>query len=111
MFSKRKPLVSQKLRKSAQGQECQVRIPGVCSFDSATVVLAHVDDASVTGKGIGLKGDDMLSAHCCYQCHEWLGGGYSAHDVARETRDLYHYQAMARTLLWWRENGYISIAK
>lgn len=86
-------------------------IPGVCSYDPATVVLAHVDDASVTGKGIGLKGDDMLSAHCCFRCHDWLGGGYATLNVAREIRDLYHYRAMARTLLWWRENGYILITK
>lgn len=111
MYQKHKPLHSQKLRNSAKGQECQAIIPSVCSYDPATVVLAHVDDASVTGKGISLKGDDMLAAMCCFQCHDWLGGGYANRDVPRVIRDLYHYQAMARTLLWWRENGYIFVAK
>jgi phage terminase large subunit len=107
---KHKNIVSEKLRRSANGEICKVMIPGICSHNPETVVLAHIDDAPVTEKGLGIKGHDILAAHCCYQCHEWLGGGYANHGVSRETRDLYHYRAMARTLVWWAHNGFIKIS-
>lgn len=41
-----------KITESARDQECQVRIPEVCSGDSSTVVWAHAIGLSA-GKGIG----------------------------------------------------------
>ncbi len=35
-------VVSKKVRDSARGQDCTVRIPGTCNFDPATTVLAHL---------------------------------------------------------------------
>lgn len=58
-----------KITDSANGEECQVRIPFVCSGDSRTVVWAHaIGEAS--GKGIGMKSPDILGAYACQQCHD-----------------------------------------
>jgi len=48
------------VRNSARGKQCEVRIPGVCSFDPSTVVLAHMN-----GGGVGYKVIDIHGAYCC----------------------------------------------
>lgn len=80
-----------KLRKSARGRECQVRVPLVCNHDNSTVVLAHLN-----GAGMGRKQEDIFAAYCCSACHSWLDGGY-VKDSTRDQRDLYHLQGMVRT--------------
>ena len=57
-----------KLRKSAQGRPCMVRIPYICNGDPATTVLAHYRLAGCNG--MGLKPDDALGAWCCSACHD-----------------------------------------
>ena len=61
-----------KLRKSARGRECTVRIYGVCNHDPATTVLAHIN-----GAGMGMKHNDLHGAFSCSSCHAWLDGGYA----------------------------------
>lgn len=46
------------LRKEAKGRECQVRLPGVCNFNSETTVLAHYRMAGLNG--VGMKPDDIF---------------------------------------------------
>jgi len=54
-----------KYTKSAKGQECQVRIPGICNHNSETVVFAHIN-----GGGMGMKQPDCEGAYCCSACHD-----------------------------------------
>ena len=54
------------LRDYARGQECQVRLPGICNFDPATTVLAHVRQNT----GLGQKAPDLLGAWACSNCHQ-----------------------------------------
>ena len=56
------------LRKLAKGRECQIRIPGVCNFNSETTVLAHFRLIGVSG--LGLKPPDLLGAWSCSDCHD-----------------------------------------
>lgn len=58
-----------KIRKSARGKDCQIRIPGYCRFDRDTVVAAHLN-----GYGIGGKHSDLFTARCCSICHDILDG-------------------------------------
>jgi len=58
-----------KITESALDQECQVRIPEVCSGDSSTVVWAHAIGLA-SGKGIGMKSPDILGAYACQACHD-----------------------------------------
>lgn len=62
---------SQKLRASANGQDCTVRLPGICNFDPATTVLAHIPCGQ---KGMGMKGFDTVAVFACSACHDVIDG-------------------------------------
>jgi hypothetical protein len=59
---------SKKIRESARGKPCQMRIEG-CMPDNETVVLAHLN-----GAGIGLKAIDIHGAYLCLSCHDIYDG-------------------------------------
>lgn len=89
-----------KLRESARGQMCLVRIPGICNHDPETVVLAHLN-----GGGMGMKHNDLFGAFCCEKCHS---------EYDRRTRlkeksyvDLCFFQGMQRTQQYWLDNGLV----
>lgn len=58
-----------KIRKSARGQNCQVRIPNVCNFNPETVIHAHM-----SGGGMGKKVNDIFGSRCCSNCHDVVDG-------------------------------------
>lgn len=58
-----------KITESARNQDCQVRIPNVCSGDSNTVVWAHAIGLA-SGRGMGLKANDLAGAYACQACHD-----------------------------------------
>lgn len=62
-------VVSQKYRDAARGQDCTLRLPGVCNFQPETVVLAHVPCGM---RGTGMKGPDMIAVDACSACHDAL---------------------------------------
>lgn len=89
-----------KLTESAKGQECQVRIPGVCNRNPETVVLAHLN-----GAGMGRKAHDIHGAYACSACHD---------EIDRRTRrvdtdyaKLCHLEGVIRTQLLMLEAGLI----
>lgn len=61
------------IRRSARGQECTIRIPGVCNFDPATTVLCH-SNSLADGKGMGIKASDEHAAYGCGACHDVVDG-------------------------------------
>lgn len=62
--------MSSKIRDSAKGQPCQLRVPNICSHDRETVVHCHVRLAAAGG--IGLKPNDLIGLRACRTCHDWL---------------------------------------
>ena len=60
------------LRKFAQGQECTMRLPGICNHNSETVVLCHLRVANIAG--FGQKPPDLCAVHACSSCHDALDG-------------------------------------
>ena len=90
------------LTKSARGKECQVRIPGVCNFDSETVVLAHLN-----GAGMGLKHADIHGAYACSECHRVLVGGNKG--FTKQMILLFHLEGMVRTQKIMLSEGLIRI--
>ena len=54
-----------KIRASARGRECQIRIPGVCNSNPETTVLCHLG-----GGGMGAKRSDLHGAYGCSSCHD-----------------------------------------
>lgn len=59
-------------RAMARDQDCQLRVPGVCTFDRSTVVLAH---SNWHDKGAARKASDYIGVWACYGCHAWLDQG------------------------------------
>ena len=92
-----------KIRQSARGQDCLVRVPGICNGNPETVVLAHIN-----GGGVGMKAHDIHGAYCCSDCHTFLDGGY-VKTVTREYRDLLHLEGVVRTQLKLIESGFIVV--
>jgi hypothetical protein len=52
-----------KITKSARGEDCTLRIPGVCNFDPETTVFAH------TGSGTAKRNHDK-GCYACSDCHD-----------------------------------------
>jgi hypothetical protein len=84
------------LRKAARGQQCMVRLDGVCNHDSATVVLGHVRMQGVSG--MGMKAPDPLGTWICHACHsaadslQWNGQKFE-----REYVELAFLRGVIRT--------------
>lgn len=55
------------------GQDCTMRIPGVCNWDPETTVLCH-SNRLADGKGMGLKAPDTEACFGCSACHDLLDG-------------------------------------
>ncbi|MGK0524555.1 MAG: hypothetical protein ACI92N_002194 [Pseudomonadales bacterium] len=94
-----------KIRESAKGEPCLVRIPGVCNGNPATTVLAHLN-----GAGVGCKHADHKAAYACSACHSWLDGGYVQSGYGRTTRDLWHLESVIRTQDRLIEKGCIQVS-
>ena len=57
-----------KITEFARGQECLLRLPGVCRGGTDSTVWAH-SNRYADGKGLGKKADDRNGAPACYWCH------------------------------------------
>lgn len=53
---------------SAQGMDCQIRLPGICRGGTETTVWAH-SNRYADGKGRSIKAHDHNGAYACYWCH------------------------------------------
>ncbi len=65
--------VRQAIRDSARGEECLVRIPGICTYDPEKTIWSHArwPDA---GKGGATKAIDVAGAFCCTACDSVFDG-------------------------------------
>ena len=95
-------IVSKKLRDSARGQSCTLRLPG-CGFDDGTVVLAHLPCGQ---KGMGMKGPDMIAVFACSACHDRLDARTSAAPAVTGADML---RALAETQLIWLRDGLLTV--
>jgi hypothetical protein len=95
-------VVSQKLRDSAKGKDCTLRIVGACNFDPATTVLAHLPCGQ---KGMGMKGFDIIAVYACSACHDRLDFRVKGDDI--DARDL--LRALAETQADWIQSGLMTI--
>lgn len=80
------------ITRSAKGERCLVRIPGVCRDDRETTVFAHLN-----GAGLGIKHCDALGAYACFWCHQVLDGQVPS-EHPRAVLLLWHLQGIARTI-------------
>lgn len=57
---------SSKITLSANGQDCTLRLPGICNFNPETTVFAHIG----TIRGMGIKCSDIMGVYGCSSCHD-----------------------------------------
>jgi len=103
--AKAKASKNSKIRKSANGQGCLVRLPGVCNHNNETTVAAHIRAPGVAG--MGQKPSDILTVRACSSCHD---------EIDRRTRFLEAdfvkiatHEAHCRTLIEYINEGLIKI--
>jgi hypothetical protein len=93
-------LISKKLRDSARGQQCTLRLDG-CLYSPETVVLCHVPGTGM--KGTGMKTIDVCAVFGCDNCHSIIDGRkrgeWSYKDIVR---------ALAETWVIWLDLGLIT---
>jgi len=92
-----------KLRKSARGKECQVRLPGYCNFNQETTILAHIN-----GAGMGMKASDIHGAYCCSSCHDVVDSRVHSRFSKGEVK-LAFYEGIIRTQKIMLEEGLIKL--
>lgn len=91
-----------KLRASARGQDCMVRIPGTCNFDPDTTVLAHF---RMAGDGAGRKPNDTRASFACSACHDAIDSRMAVEGMNRGEVRLAHAEGVFRTQDWWIKTG------
>ena len=96
-----------KIRKSAEGMACQVRLP-VCNHDPATVVLCHY---RMPGDGMGRKPSDTRAAYACHACHNEIDMRTWSSGKNRLEIKLAFAEGVFRTQDIMLENGLIEVKK
>lgn len=92
-----------KITQSARGEDCTVRIPGVCNFNPETTVFAHINGIRF-GHGTGIK--TKLGAYCCSSCHDMLDGRTQRLICfSMDELKLMHYEGVMETLIKLEEKG------
>ena len=84
------PLVSTRMRRSAAGQTCTLRLP-CCNGRMDTTVLAHLRAFGVAG--MGQKPPDWCAVYACSTCHDALDRRNGA------TAGLWGYEDVLRALI------------
>lgn len=91
-----------KIRKSAQGKECLVRLEGVCNYDPETTVCAHISRKGLSG--MGQKTIDLCSVRACSNCHDVIDGR-SPSEMCGSKLDSRILDAICRTLIEYQKEG------
>ena len=103
-----------KLRESARGEVCTMRIVGACRYTPDTVVLAHAN-GSAAGKGIGAKSVDVLGAFACMACHDLYDRRRTRNDqgqvIERWQVELAFHEGHQRTVIRWIERGLLVLER
>lgn len=63
----------QRIRDSARGEECTVRIIGACTFNPEHTIWSHAP-LQAAGKGKSIKAVDLAGAYCCTSCDAVIDG-------------------------------------
>jgi len=98
-----------KITQSAKGEDCQVRLHGVCNFNSETVVWAHANGLAA-GKGMGMKSPDALGSYACSACHDVIDGRVHPRHLERHEIQLAFHEGHQRSFIKLLEKGLVKCA-
>lgn len=95
----------QRIRDSARGEACTVRIIGACTGDTDHTIWSHAP-LGAAGKGGGLKALDLCGAYCCTACDAVIDGQRPLPEGAtRESVLLDWMMGHMRSLVRLRQKG------
>jgi hypothetical protein len=97
-----------KITKSARGEACTVRIPGICNFNPQTTIFAHINGIRF-GHGTGHKVEDLHGAYCCNSCHDVIDARVKTGLHSREAIKLMHYEGVLETQGKLVEKGLVRV--
>ena len=95
----------QRIRDSANGEACTVRIVGACTHDPAHTIWSHAP-LQAAGKGRSIKAIDLAGAYCCTACDAVVDG--QRHMPPGATRDsvmLDWFMGHMRSLVILKQKG------
>ena len=85
---------SKKIRDSARGEECTLKIPGACNYSPETTVLCHF---TLHNGGSAKLNGDLSAGYGCSSCHDVLDGR-KVYDWMSGDKEFYMRRSMVRTL-------------
>lgn len=103
-MQKKNPVKSNKLRKSARGQDCTLSIPDVCNYNPETVVLCHFPSEIAASKST-----DMSSGFGCSACHDVIDGRVP-YDFEPGDKEYFMRRSQNRTHNVWLSMGLLKVA-
>lgn len=92
------------LRNLARDKPCQVRLPGICTDNRETTVLAHFRMIGISGMSI--KSPDLIAAWACSACHDAIDRRTHT-DLDRDYVRLAHLEGVVRTQALLLDDGVI----
>jgi hypothetical protein len=95
-----------KITASANGEDCQVRLPGVCTFDPAKTIWSHARHGAA-GKGKGIKAIDVAGAYACTACDAAYDQLIGVPHMTRSEVDLDWFHGHLRSLVILKQKGLI----
>lgn len=103
---KSKPIRSKALRDSARGESCTLRLPGICTHDSETVVLCHLRDLAPSG--MGTKPSDLHAVYACHACHDVIDGRRKV-DMTPYEIGFEEGRALCETIMRFADKGLLTV--
>lgn len=97
-----------KIRESARGETCQVRLVGVCTGNPEKTIWSHAR-WGCAGRGKGIKAPDIAGAYCCTDCDAVYDGqrAFKAPYTCRVEIDRDWSMGHFRSLLMLIEKGLV----
>lgn len=89
---------SKKLKNSARGQDCTLRLIGTCNSNPETTVLAHIGRS----RGMGIKCDDSFAVFACSSCHSKIDRD------SKESNASDLIRALEETQSYWFNEGLLN---
>lgn len=98
-------IASAKYLAGSRGQNCTLRIPGVCNNIAETTVPAHIRDRH---KATGTKASDISVANACSNCHAKFDGQLGE-PLSNEDWLFYALRGLQETLEQRHEAGLLIV--
>jgi hypothetical protein len=95
-----------KIRESARGEDCTVRIVGVCTHDPEKTIWSHAR-WEAAGRGKALKAPDIAGAYACTACDAAYDGQMRVVGMKRGEIDADWCMGHFRSLIILRDKGLI----